>query len=130
MRHVVSRAYVDFFKIFLKSNTTLFGFRFFSVNPKNSSSSKSYSNSLQTSEEDSKTVHVKLMLECVVILASRTHESHALVLKVKAPPPPPPLQSNVVLSLRAPLDLVTLLDVGGNMTSPKVDMLKCVMCLV
>ncbi|TKY74487.1 sll0103 protein [Spatholobus suberectus] len=105
-------------------------FQGFFVNPKNSSSSKSYSDSLQTSDGDSRTVQVKLMPECAVISASRTHETYALVLKVKAPPPPPPPRSSAAPSQRAPIDLVTVLDVGGSMTGAKLHMLKRAMRLV
>ncbi|KAH1124942.1 hypothetical protein AAZX31_06G087300 [Glycine max] len=106
-------------------------FQGFFVNPKNSSSSKSYSDSLQTSDGDSRTVQVKLMPECAVISVSRAHETYALVLKVKAPPPPPPpSRSSAAPSQRAPIDLVTVLDVGGNMTGGKLHMLKRAMRLV
>ncbi|KAK7410427.1 hypothetical protein VNO78_01203 [Psophocarpus tetragonolobus] len=105
-------------------------FQGFFVNPKNSSSSKSYSDSLQTIEGDSRTVQVKLMPECAVISASKTHETYALVLKVKAPPPPPPTRSSSAPSQRAPIDLVTVLDVGGSMSSAKLHMLKRAMRLV
>ncbi|KHN09037.1 hypothetical protein glysoja_021859 [Glycine soja] len=105
-------------------------FQGFFVNPKNSSSSKSYSDSLQTSDGDSRTVQVKLMPECAVISVSRAHETYALVLKVKAPPPPPPSRSSVASSQCAPIDLVKVLDVGGNMTGGKLHMLKRAMRLV
>ncbi|CAJ1973965.1 unnamed protein product [Sphenostylis stenocarpa] len=105
-------------------------FQGFFVNPKNSSSSKSYSDSFQTNEGDSRTVQVKLMPECAVISASRTHETYALVLKVKAPPPPSPPRNSAAPSQRAPIDLVTVLDVGGSMTGAKLHMLKRAMRLV
>ncbi|XP_014501800.1 uncharacterized protein LOC106762414 [Vigna radiata var. radiata] len=105
-------------------------FQGFFVNTRNSSSSKSYSDSFQTTDGDSRTVQVKLMPECAVISASRTHETYALVLKVKAPPPPSPPRSSTAPSQRAPIDLVTVLDVGGNMTGAKLHMLKRAMRLV
>ena len=104
-------------------------FQGFFVNTKNSSS-KSYSDSFQTTEGDSRTVQVKLMPECAVISASRTHETYALVLKIKAPPPPPAPRSSAAFSQRAPIDLVTVLDVGGSMTGAKLHMLKRAMRLV
>ncbi|KAK7352954.1 hypothetical protein VNO80_18386 [Phaseolus coccineus] len=104
-------------------------FQGFFVNTKNSSS-KSYSDSFQTTEGDSRTVQVKLMPECAVISASRTHETYALVLKVKAPPPQPAPRSSAAPSQRAPIDLVTVLDVGGSMTGAKLHMLKRAMRLV
>ncbi|KAL5161149.1 E3 ubiquitin-protein ligase WAV3 [Glycine soja] len=70
------------------------------------------------------------MPECAVISASRAHETYALVLKVKAPPPPPPSRNSAVLSQRAPIDLVTVLDIGGNMTGGNLHMLKRAMRLV
>ncbi|XP_020227070.1 E3 ubiquitin-protein ligase WAV3 isoform X1 [Cajanus cajan] len=105
-------------------------FQGFFVHPKNSSSSKSYSDSFQSSDGDSRTVQVKLMPECAIISASRTHETYALVLKVKAPPPPPPNRNSGAPSQRAPIDLVTVLDVGGSMSGAKLHMLKRAMRLV
>ncbi|KAK7311728.1 hypothetical protein RJT34_10042 [Clitoria ternatea] len=106
-------------------------FQGFFVNPKHSSSSKSYSDSLQINDGDSRTVQVKLMPECAVISSSRTQETYALILKVKAPPP----RGNNAAPLldpsqRAPIDLVTVLDIGGNMTGAKLHMLKRAMRLV
>ncbi|MED6184962.1 hypothetical protein PIB30_118088 [Stylosanthes scabra] len=81
-------------------------------------------------EADSRTVQVKLMPECAVISVSRTHETYALVLKVKAPPPPPLTPVRTMSQQRAPIDLVTVLDVGGTMTGAKLHMLKRAMRLV
>ncbi|KAG5062896.1 hypothetical protein JHK85_004079 [Glycine max] len=92
-------------------------FHDFFINPKNS-------------DGDSRIVQVKLMSECAVISASRAHETYVLVLKVKAPLPPPPSRSSAAPSQRAPIDLVTVLDVGGNMIGRKFHMLKRVMRLV
>ncbi|KAK7351539.1 hypothetical protein VNO77_11076 [Canavalia gladiata] len=107
-------------------------FQGFFVNPKHSSSSKCYSDASQSGDGDSRTVQLKLMPECALISASRTHETYALVLKVKAPPPLPPPRSSGLLdpSQRAPIDLVTVLDVGGSMTGAKLHMLKRAMRLV
>ncbi|XP_027355374.1 E3 ubiquitin-protein ligase WAV3 isoform X2 [Abrus precatorius] len=110
-------------------------FQGFFVNPKHSSSSKSYSDASQSNDGDSRTVQVKLMPECAVISASRMHDTYALVLKVKAPPPPPPPRSSAAAPLldpsqRAPIDLVTVLDVGGSMSGAKLHMLKRAMRLV
>ncbi|XP_061339133.1 E3 ubiquitin-protein ligase WAV3-like [Gastrolobium bilobum] len=91
-------------------------FQGFFVNPKPPSS-------LQINDGDSRSVRVKLMPECAVISVSRSHETYALVLRVKAPPPSP-------MSQRAPMDLVTVLDIGGNMTGAKLHMLKSAMRLV
>ncbi|XP_057729299.1 E3 ubiquitin-protein ligase WAV3 [Arachis stenosperma] len=106
-------------------------FQGFFVNPKSSASSvKSYSDEFQNIEADSRTVQVKLMPECAVISVSRTHETNALVLKVKAPPPPPLTPVRNMSQQRAPIDLVTVLDVGGTMTGAKLLMLKRAMRLV
>ncbi|KAG4998603.1 hypothetical protein JHK84_029638 [Glycine max] len=70
------------------------------------------------------------MSECAVISASQAYETYALILKVKAPPPPPPSRISVASSQCAPIDLVKVLDVGGNMTGGKLHMLKRAMRLV
>ncbi|KAK4276932.1 hypothetical protein QN277_015020 [Acacia crassicarpa] len=112
-------------------------FQGFFVNTKSSSSIKSCSDHLQISDKDSRNVHVKLIPECAVVSVSRIYETYALVLKVKAPPPPPPARSGnncttprLGQSQRAPIDLVTVLDVGGSMTGAKLHMLKRAMRLV
>ncbi|OIW17077.1 hypothetical protein TanjilG_15660 [Lupinus angustifolius] len=111
-------------------------FQGFFVDPKPSSSVKSYSDEQQINNGDSRTVEVKLMPECAIVSVSRSYESYALVLKVKAPPPPPPppIRSGgaPVLdpSQRAPIDLVTVLGIGGSMTGVKLEMLKRSMRLV
>lgn len=87
---------------------------------------KSSSETCTTLEKDSsRTVQVKLIPECAIISVSRTHETYALLLKVKAPPPARGGQSQ-----RAPIDLVTVLDVGGSMSGAKLHMLKRAMRLV
>ncbi|KAK9097051.1 hypothetical protein Sjap_022548 [Stephania japonica] len=72
------------------------------------------------------TVDVKMLSVAAVVSAGRTHETYAVVLKVKAPPPPPLLDP----SRRAPIDLVAVLDSGGSMTGAKLQMLKRAMRLV
>ncbi|KAK9163497.1 hypothetical protein Syun_004399 [Stephania yunnanensis] len=74
----------------------------------------------------SRTVDVKMLPVAAVVSAGRTHETYAVVLKVKAPPPPPLLDP----SRRAPVDLVAVLDAGGSMTGAKLQMLKRAMRLV
>ncbi|KAF7830055.1 E3 ubiquitin-protein ligase WAV3-like [Senna tora] len=112
-------------------------FQGFFANPKASSSLKSYSDDLQIEEKDCRNVQVKLMPECAIVSVSRTHETYALVLRVKAPSPPPISRSSSAKttpllgpSQRAPIDLVTVLDVGGSMTGAKLHMLKRAMRLV
>ncbi|XP_058785291.1 E3 ubiquitin-protein ligase WAV3 [Vicia villosa] len=105
-------------------------FQGFFVNTKSTSSNKSHSDDIQSGDGDSRTVQVKLMPECAVVSVSRTHETYALVLKVKAPPPLRGGTSTLDPSRRAPIDLVTVLDIGGSMTSAKLQMLKRAMRLV
>lgn len=63
-------------------------------------------------------VDVRLLPEAAVIAASRRHETYAIVLKVKAPAAPEKTQR------RAPIDLVTVVDVSGKMTSEKLPLIK------
>ncbi|KAJ7958872.1 Zinc finger (C3HC4-type RING finger) family protein [Quillaja saponaria] len=99
-------------------------FQGFFVNPTPSSSIQSSFDELQISGRDSRNVDVRLMPECAVVSVTRTHDTYALALRVKAPPP--------ILgpSQRAPIDLVTVLDVSGSMTGAKLHMLKGGMRLV
>ncbi|KAJ8772374.1 hypothetical protein K2173_027551 [Erythroxylum novogranatense] len=70
---------------------------------------------------DSRNVQVRLLPEAAVVSASRGYQTYAVALRVKAPPPAQP---------RAPIDLVTVLDVSGSMTGAKLQMLKRAMRLV
>uniref|UniRef100_A0A5B7B4Y3 RING-type E3 ubiquitin transferase n=1 Tax=Davidia involucrata TaxID=16924 RepID=A0A5B7B4Y3_DAVIN len=84
---------------------------------------------------DLRNVEVKVMPEAAVVSVGRTHEAYAVVLKVKAPPPPPPAHNSSTAnfldpSRRAPIDLVTVLDVSGSMSGAKLQMLKRAMRLV
>ncbi|XAR51441.1 hypothetical protein NMG60_11006073 [Bertholletia excelsa] len=62
--------------------------------------------------------------EAAVVTAGRSHETYVIVLKLKAPPA---LAKN---ACRVPIDMVTVLDVGGSMTAEKVQMMKRAMRLV
>ncbi|KAI4337564.1 hypothetical protein L6164_015962 [Bauhinia variegata] len=113
-------------------------FQGFFVNPK-PSSTKSYSHDLQINDRDSRNIQVKLMPEFALVSVSQTHETYALAIRVKAPPPPPKRcawnsthNSKPLLdpSQRAPIDLVTVLDVSGSMTGAKMHMLKRAMRLI
>ncbi|KVI02764.1 von Willebrand factor, type A [Cynara cardunculus var. scolymus] len=63
-------------------------------------------------------VEVRLLPEAAVIAASRRHETYAIVLRVKAPEALEKTES------RAPVDLVTVVDVSGKLTSENLQMIK------
>ncbi|KAA8546641.1 hypothetical protein F0562_003128 [Nyssa sinensis] len=73
---------------------------------------------------NSRNVEVKLLPEVAVVSVGRSYETHAIVLKVKAP------MASTKAARRAPIDLVTVLDVSGRMTNEKLQMMKCSMRLV
>lgn len=72
-------------------------------------------------------VEMRLLPEVAIVSMSQTHETYALVLKVKAPPTP---VNGVAHASRAPIDLVSVLDIGGSMTRTKLEMMKSAMHLV
>ncbi|XP_052189644.1 E3 ubiquitin-protein ligase WAV3 [Diospyros lotus] len=104
-------------------------FQGFFVNPISSSSDE-----CAIGGGDSKNVEVSLIPEAAVVPAGRTHEAYAVVLRVKAPPTPAAQNKNPAQFLepsrRAPIDLVTVLDVSGSMSGTKMQMLKRAMRLV
>ncbi|KAA8538226.1 hypothetical protein F0562_027951 [Nyssa sinensis] len=106
-------------------------FQGFFVNPISSTSDESVKKN-----RDLRNVEVNVMPDAAVVSVGRTHEAYAVVLKVKAPPPPPPAHNSTTAanfldpSRRAPIDLVTVLDVSGSMSGAKVQMLKRAMRLV
>ncbi|CAN4122435.1 unnamed protein product [Withania somnifera] len=93
-------------------------FRGFFVNP--ISSDEAFANQ----RDNHRSVEVSLMPEAAIVSVGRSHETYAVVLKVKAPPPPPSPPPT------CPIDLVTVLDVSGSMSGPKIQMLKRAMRLV
>ncbi|CAA2976736.1 uncharacterized protein LOC111409016 [Olea europaea subsp. europaea] len=83
------------------------------------------SNSTYLQDKDGINVEVNLLPEASVISVGRTHQTCAVVLKVKAPALPPPQPTHVLdPARRAPIDLVTVLDVSESMRGAKLQMLK------
>jgi hypothetical protein len=93
-------------------------FKGFFVNPNNASPVK------QQQALGCGNVEVMLLPDAAVVSVGRSHETYAVVLKVRAPPAP------AKNARRVPIDLVTVLDVSGNMSAEKVQMLKRAMRLV
>ena len=76
-------------------------------------------------------VEVSLLPEAAIVSAGRSYEVYVVVLKVKAPPPPCSARKvSKTMARRAPIDLVTVMDVGGNMAGPRLQMMKRSMRLV
>ncbi|GAA0176035.1 ion channel [Lithospermum erythrorhizon] len=75
-------------------------------------------------------VEVSLFPEAALISIGQTHETYAVVLKIKAPPPAPVARNSLDPAQRAPIDLVTVLDVSESMSGAKLQMLKRAMRLV
>lgn len=69
-------------------------------------------------------VDVRLLPEAAVVSAGRSHETYAIVLRAKAPVMQEKTQG------RAPIDLVTVVDVSGKMSSEKLQMMKRAMRLI
>ncbi|KAF5740117.1 hypothetical protein HS088_TW11G00182 [Tripterygium wilfordii] len=93
------------------------------------------SDELPNSGKDSGNVQVIVLPESAVVSAGRGYETYAVALRVKAPRPLSlSHSSNTALfldpSLRAAIDLVTVLDVSDSMTGAKLQMLKRAMRLV
>ncbi|OMO50851.1 Zinc finger, RING-type [Corchorus capsularis] len=115
-------------------------FQGFFVNANPSSAVKS-DEVVPNSGRDMRNVQVRLSPETAVVSVGRGYETYAVALKIKAPPPPPAkiqtysrnsgnTASHLDPSHRAPIDLVTVLDVSGSMTGAKLQMLKRAMRLV
>ncbi|XP_077234014.1 zinc finger (C3HC4-type RING finger) family protein [Tasmannia lanceolata] len=105
-------------------------FQGFFVNPVNrSSSSKSQA---LINGGDLQIVEAGLLPEAAVVSVGRSHESYAVALRVKAKSARNGMMAAPLLepARRAPIDLVTVLDVSGSMTGAKLQMLKRAMRLV
>ncbi|XP_062143599.1 probable E3 ubiquitin-protein ligase EDA40 [Alnus glutinosa] len=70
-------------------------------------------------------VKVSLLPEAAVVAVGKSYETYAVVLKVRAPPSP-----ELNSARRAPIDLVTVLDVSTSMGVPKLKMMRRAMRLV
>lgn len=70
-----------------------------------------------------RTFDVCLLPEAAIVAANRSYDTYVVVLKVQAPP-------SKAVARRAPIDLVTVLDVGGTMAGQKLQMMKRSMRLV
>ncbi|KAI6699422.1 hypothetical protein NL676_013746 [Syzygium grande] len=93
------------------------------------SSASPLSSRMRSSEEDKdgRNVEVSLLPEAAVISASKSYGTCAVVLKVKAPAAAAAARA---ASARAPIDLVTVLDVSAGMSGEKLLMMKRAMRLV
>ncbi|RAL46639.1 unnamed protein product [Cuscuta campestris] len=66
----------------------------------------------------------RLLPDAAVVSVGKGHETHAVVLRLRAPPASP------MNSRRAPIDLVAVLDVGGKMTADSIQVMKRAMRLM
>ncbi|KAF8012286.1 hypothetical protein BT93_I0427 [Corymbia citriodora subsp. variegata] len=80
---------------------------------------------LSDEERNGRNVEVSLLPEAAVISANKSYGTCAVVLKVKAP-----AAATRSASARAPIDLVTVLDVSASMSGEKLLMMKRAMRLV
>lgn len=104
-------------------------FRGFFADPNFSASFKSLKEGEINSGVSRRTEVSLLFPETAVISVTRNFATYALALRVKAPPPLQPAHNRTNGSLldplhRAPIDLVTVLDLSGSMSGAKLQMLK------
>lgn len=76
-------------------------------------------------DEKFRNVEARLLPEAAVVAVGKSYQTYAVVLKVKAPPSPALNPAH-----RAPIDLVTVLDVGRSMSGPKLQMMRRALRLV
>ncbi|KAJ7953472.1 Zinc finger C3HC4-type RING finger family protein [Quillaja saponaria] len=74
-------------------------------------------------------LEVKVSQEAAILAVGRSDKTYAVVLKVKAPAFPTVNgggcgRTSKTVARRAPVDLVTVIDVSGTMTDPKLQMVK------
>lgn len=109
-------------------------FQGFFVNPNPSCSVNSCDETVINNSGDSRrNVEVRMLQEAAVVSVGRSHETYAVALRIKAPPPPHHYARTAPFldpARRAPIDLVTVLDVSASMTGSKLQMLKRAMRLV
>lgn len=79
------------------------------------------SNNVLPDKIKSRNVEITLLSEAAVVSVGKTSETYAVVLKVKAPAPPP---------RRAPIDLVTVINVSRSVTPDKLHLMRRVMRMV
>ncbi|KAL3525546.1 hypothetical protein ACH5RR_013918 [Cinchona calisaya] len=70
-------------------------------------------------------VETRMLPDAAVVSVGRNSQSCVVVLKIRAPPAP-----TMKPARRAPIDLVTVLDVSGRLTDEKLHMMKRVLRLV
>ncbi|CAL0314140.1 unnamed protein product [Lupinus luteus] len=83
-------------------------------------------NVLSSSLVVTRNLNVCLLPEAAILAANRSYESYVSVLKLKAPT----VQTAVKAAPRAPIDLVTVLDVRGGMNGVKLRLMKHTMRMV
>ncbi|CAL1381027.1 unnamed protein product [Linum trigynum] len=98
-------------------------FQGFFVNPAQGRGRKENPNHDLNIVVGAKNVEVSLLPESALVAAVRGYETHVMVMKVRAPPAPRGAR-------RAPVDLVTVLDVSDRMSGTKSQMVKRAMKLV
>ncbi|KAI3462628.1 hypothetical protein Pfo_019291 [Paulownia fortunei] len=78
-------------------------------------------NNVIPAEMKTRNMEVSLLSEAAVVSVGKTSETYAIVLKIKAPAAP---------ARRAPIDLVTVLNVSRSVTAEKLHLMKRAMRLV